>query len=145
MARTRKHGAYLTPEYRSWQAMLNRCYTQSNVAYESYGGRGIRVCERWRHNFSAFIADMGRRPTRRHTIERCNNDGPYSPDNCRWATMKEQGVNTRKSIAVEYEGERMSLLEFSRRMNVPWSTLYRRVKTHGQHPVEAALQLRSRT
>jgi hypothetical protein len=88
-------GGRIAPEYYSYTAMLSRCTNPKHDDWRHYGGRGISVCERWRESYSAFLADMGRRPTLKHSIDRINPDGAYEPSNCRWATPSEQRNNRR--------------------------------------------------
>ena len=88
----RTHGMTGTPTKRSYDSMINRCYYPSQINYERYGGRGIIVCDRWRHSFENFLADMGERP-KGTTLDRIKNSGNYEPDNCRWATRPQQDAN----------------------------------------------------
>lgn len=90
-----KHGLVGTSEYGIWAAMKRRCMNKNSAAYKDYGGRGVVVCERWMH-FQNFYADMGMRPSVKHSIDRINNDGNYEPNNCRWTTMDVQARNRRK-------------------------------------------------
>lgn len=91
------------PLYVTWRGMLNRCYNQNLPWFKNYGGRGIAVCDRWQRSFFAFVEDMGPRPEGR-TLDRIDNDKNYSPENCRWATRKEQQRNQRKTIRLTIDG-----------------------------------------
>src|SRR3990167_8868979 len=94
--------------------MKRRCFEPTNKTppYRDYGGRGITVCDRWM-KYEYFIADMGRRPTPRHSIDRRDNNGNYSPENCRWATPSEQSRNQRRNVFIEFCGDRLILADWS--------------------------------
>lgn len=132
-ARRRKHGHTTgrkpSPTYRSWSEMLARCDNPNSGIYEYYGGRGIKVCDRWR-SFENFLSDMGERPARRglrYSIERIDNDGNYEPGNCRWATRKEQARNRRSTRVVIVNGSQMSLAEAAENARVPYYLAHQRL------------------
>lgn len=121
------HRMTKTPTYRSWRAMRDRCSRPKNQAYETYGGRGIKVCERWANSFENFLNDMGLRP-KGHTLDRIKSDGDYEPSNCRWATMKEQNRNKRVNISVEVFGETYSCVgEAIEKYGLYPSSVYKRL------------------
>ena len=95
---SRSHGLSQTPEYNVWMNMKARCSNPNNDHYKYYGGRGIRVCERWRTSFEDFLHDMGSKPAAKHSIDRMNNDGNYTKENCRWATANEQARNKGDNV-----------------------------------------------
>ena len=92
------HGLHKSTEYGSWDGMKRRCYNKASKDYERYGGRGITMCDRWKDSFENFIADIGFKPTIKHTLDRINNDGNYELSNCKWATPKQQAQNRRGGI-----------------------------------------------
>lgn len=118
-----------TPEYKAWSGMIGRCHRGTDKRFALYGARGITVCERWRESFANFLADMGPRPSPKHTIDREDNDGNYEPGNCRWATPKQQARNTRQTVVVEYRGERVPLRELAERFGHNYYMVYYRYRT----------------
>ena len=94
-ASKRTHGMSRTPEYKAWDGARARCNNPANRKYPLYGGRGIRMADEWLHSFSAFIAEVGPRPSLKHSLDRKDNDRGYEPGNVRWATTREQNINRR--------------------------------------------------
>lgn len=138
-----KHGASSpgrrSPEYGVWASMNSRCADPSNARFERYGGRGITVCERWRHDYAAFLADMGPRPSKGHSIDRIDNDGIYEPGNVRWATAAQQMRNTSRSANVTAFGETMCITDWSGRFGVCDETIRNRLKS-GVNPEQAVTE-----
>jgi hypothetical protein len=97
------HGRSGGPTYKCWSSIIQRCTNPKNPSFSYYGGRGIRICERWRNDFALFIADMGPKPTPKHSIDRIDVNGNYEPGNCRWATATQQARNTRVSKLEAHE------------------------------------------
>jgi hypothetical protein len=91
------HGDSGSPEHQTWQRMKRRCDNEKGNRWEHYGGRGIKVCDRWLHSYENFLNDMGRKPSPKHSIDRIDVNGNYEPSNCRWSTPKEQSNNTRRN------------------------------------------------
>ncbi len=114
-------------EYVTWANMKTRCWCPRNQFFRRYGGRGITVCAAWSSSFTAFLTDMGRRPSSRHSLDRIDNDGDYCPENCRWATKAQQSRNTSAARALSFGGETLTRAEWSRRIGVTPSTVSRRI------------------
>lgn len=118
-----KHGRHGTPEYRSWRAMLNRCYDTRHKGYHNYGGRGITVYPGWRKNFAAFFAHVGLRPSPRHQLDRIMNDVGYAPGNVKWSLPRENINNRRNTVFVDG----VPLADLARRYGVSHSALTKRL------------------
>lgn len=101
----------------SWRSMKSRCTNQNDERWPLYGGRGIRVCDRWK-SFDLFLEDMGEKPTRLHSIDRINNDGNYEPSNCRWATKSEQSNNRRTNRVVSFNGITSTITSMARNVGL---------------------------
>jgi hypothetical protein len=130
------HNASKTPEFKTWVAMRHRCEYPRNKMYQDYGGRGIRVCDRWQ-SFDAFLADMGPRPSPEHSLDRIDNDGNYEPENCRWTTSLVQANNKRNNIRVTFNGETRTVGEWGQRIGVAGDTIKKRIRAGW--PLEEAL------
>lgn len=123
------HGASHTAEYRCWSSMIARCYNKNVRNYKDYGGRGISICDRWRHSFENFIADVGLKPTPGHSIDRIDVNGNYEPGNVRWATQKEQCLNQRRGARLMHNGKHVSAYDIAEQYGLSAVTLYRKVKS----------------
>lgn len=114
-----------TPTYNSWRSMWERCTRTSNGRWEDYGGRGIKVCDRWK-DFDVFVDDMGFRPAGK-TLDRREVDGHYEPDNCRWATQEEQDNNRRHCTQYAFRGKQLTLAQIADLVGMAYTTLRGRV------------------
>ncbi len=115
--RLTKHGACGTREYITWCHIIDRCENPNALGFKHWGGRGIRLCEAWRHDFAAFLRDVGPRPSRRHSIERIDNDGHYEPGNVRWATKRDQANNSRNNHRLTWNGRTLTIMQWSRHLH----------------------------
>ena len=123
-----------TPMYRRWYNIKSRCTNPNNEKWADYGGRGITLCERW-HTFENFLQDIGHPPSPHHTVGRIDNDGPYSPENCRWETSLQQQNNKRSNVKINGK----TLAEHARALGItPEAIRYR--MTNNQNPLDPTKQ-----
>lgn len=116
-----KHGMSKTPVHLAWRNMIQRCENPKDRAFHNYGGRGISVSPEW-HEFSQFIADMGMRPEG-YELDRIDNDGPYSKDNCRWVSKRDNLNNRRDNVNITHNGETLTIHQWSIRTGIPPRTI----------------------
>lgn len=140
IARSTRHGACGSKTHRTWKAMIYRCSTKSNKSWKNYGGRGITVCDRWKgkQGFQNFLADMGKCPSESHSIDRIDNDKGYSPENCRWATHKEQMRNTRMNKLLTLNGKTQCAAAWAEELRICKNTIRNR-RNRGL-PIEKVLE-----
>jgi len=126
-----KHGynkkGSCTKEYNSWLHMLSRCYNTKNKSYRYYGGRGIKVCDEWK-DFRKFIEDMGDCPKDKESIDRIDNNGDYTPENCRWADRSEQNNNKNSNVFITHNGETLTITEWAKRLGTNDCTIRGRIR-----------------
>jgi len=125
-----RHGMSDTPEFKSWQHLIDRTTNPKNKGYADYGGRGIKVCDRWLEpdgrGFVNFFSDVGPKPSPQHSIDRIDNNGNYEPGNCRWATRTEQVRNRRTSLYVTYNGITQHLCDWANDTGISYDILRHR-------------------
>ncbi len=126
-----------TPEYQTWNYIIQRCFNPKRDHYHYYGGRGITMAAAWRNSFSAFLADMGMKPSPKHEIDRIDSNGSYSADNCRWVLRQEQARNKRNTLVACYNGETQSLSAWAEQYGLAYRCLTKRIRMGWN--IEAAL------
>lgn len=123
--------AQRSSEYIAWISMRQRCFDENHSGYKHYGAIGISVCKEWAESFDAFLSDMGRKPSRGHSIDRIDVNGDYTKENCRWANWKEQALNRRDAVRVSIDGKVLTCEEASLIYSIPDRTIYRWRMSHG--------------
>lgn len=127
-SQSRTHGMSHTPEYRAWDNARDRCRNPNNRKFPLYGARGITMCESWSKSFQAFFADMGRRPTKKHTLERLDGNSGYNSENCVWATPVQQNNNRSFNRYIECGGRSLTIAQASRKTGIPHATILGRLR-----------------
>ena len=133
------HGMAKTPEYRAWAHIVERCTVPNTKGFENYGGRGITICDEWRHDFMAFYRHVGKHPSPKHSIDRIDNDGNYEPGNVRWATSQTQRNNNRRIHNITLHGHTMNIDQWAKFVNIKYSAIWSRIK-RGWPPAKAIFQ-----
>lgn len=134
-----KHGMSRSPEMRTWEGMIKRCYKKNNTAYSHYGGRGIVVCDEWKNSFEQFYADMKNKPFPKAHIDRIDNNREYSKENCRWVTCKENERNRRDNVFLTHMGMTKCLSEWAEYLGINRLTLVGRNRK--KLPIEQILSV----
>lgn len=128
----RKHGytaaGVKSRTYKTWSGLKTRCYNPNNKGHENYGAKGVGICDRWLNSFENFLEDMGERPIGKTLDRYPNMNGNYEPSNCRWATPKQQGENTRKSRVFEHNGISMNVSDWAKHFNTHRSNILKHLK-----------------
>lgn len=122
------HGKSISKIYNIWHGIKLRCYTKSSTSYKNYGGKGIIVCEEWKNSFEQFYKDMGDIPFEKAQIDRIDNNGPYSKENCRWVTSKQNCFNKSNNKYLTYKGETKLLIDWAIQYNFQRYTITNRLQ-----------------
>ncbi len=130
-AQTRKHGMSRSNEYAIWSGIIQRCTNPDFKNFRLWGGRGITISEEWRNDFAAFYADMGPRPSKKHSIDRINNNDHYCKANCRWATYLQQSNNCSRTHLVPLNGQLVSLRQYAKAIGRDYYNVYHLVVRRG--------------
>ena len=139
-----KHGLFINRkiprEYDIYKQMRQRCYNKNHISYKNYGGRGIKVCNRWKESFLNFLEDMGPRPGNKYSIERKNNNDNYTPNNCIWALRSTQNKNRRNNFIIVYKGKKYILMDLAKKLGIHWSVLRNNILKN-KHSIEKIIEL----
>ena len=127
MKKKEKHGLVGTREYRAWSDMLTRCRNSKFIKWKDYGGRGIKVCQRWQDSFLAFLEDVGKCPEK-HSLDREDSNKDYEPGNCKWSTQAEQMRNTRRNRLLEHNGKIQCLTDWAIECGSTFAAFYHRIE-----------------
>lgn len=130
--RNLKHG-YKTrektfPEYGAWSSMIQRCENQNHKYFSRYGGRGIKVCERWKNSFQNFLTDMGNRPSKVYSLERINNNEGYCLENCKWETYKKQNLNKENTVWLIFIGKKIHIEDYAKIKGISYQAACKRIQ-----------------
>lgn len=126
-----------SPEYITWSKMFQRCYNPKCERFPHYGGKGIKICDRWKFNFDLFLKDMGNKPSKNHSIDRIDNNKDYSPENCRWSTSRQQASNRSTTTFYTYNNKTQCLKDWARELNIHYKTLHNRINIIKMSFIEA--------
>lgn len=121
------HGDYKSVEYKAWAKIKGRCHCETDAKYPIYGGRGIKVCDRWRRSYEAFLEDMGRRPKGKSSIDRLDVNGDYRPGNCRWSTCTEQANNTRRNVRLSFNNVEKTMAEWAKFLGINYKNFHKQI------------------
>jgi hypothetical protein len=125
------HGKSYSREYQAWKAIKARCNNPKSKPYKGYGGRGIKLHEPWNQSFQSFFDYIGERPSKKHSIERINNNGNYEPGNVIWSIQKQQSNNRRSNKIISYKGESMTMSQWCDKLNLPYGRISKRISKYG--------------
>lgn len=131
------HGMSKTDTYDIYCGIIKRTENSKSSGFKYWGGRGIKMCPRWRESFQSFLDDMGPRPSKKHTLDRINNNGNYEPGNCRWVTMKVQNNNSRHCNFITYKGKTKTISQWAEELKIHRTTLSARIVVN-KWPIEKA-------